>query len=164
MLTSFPNIISLLPVGSVLNFYYINVDDILSEPEIFNNRVIGNYTFKPGKSLLVGLFDKDSAKFDFTDNSGDKGPLIKNSFAATISKTSLEYDQLFCEMRNRKLIVFIADHEKNVRVLGRVDNGAVFSFSYSTSKKREDAPAYDYKIVWEAACCPPITTQITDLC
>lgn len=164
MLTSFPNINSLLPVGSVLKFYYIHVDDILFEPEIFNNKLIGAYTFKPGKSLLTGLFDKDSAKFDFTDNSGDKGPLIKNSFAATISASSTEYDQLFCEMRNRRLIVFVADHEKNVRVLGRVANGAVFSFSFSTNKKREDAPEYDYKFVWEAGCCPPITTQITDLC
>ena len=68
-------------------------------------------------------------------------------------------------MRNRRYIVFIADFNKKVRVIGRLNVGAIFSFNFSTNKKIEDSPNLDFKFTfYESACCVPVTTQIIDLC
>lgn len=164
MISSFPSTQSFSKIGSLIKFYFIDVNDVLSEPEIFNGKLMGDYLFKPGKELFIGLFDYDTAKLDFLDASNNKGNITKNTFSAFISGNSPEYDNLFCEMRTKKFIVFIADFEKNVRVLGRIECGATFSFSFSTEKKHADTPGFDYKFICETSCCPPITTQITDIC
>jgi len=164
MINSFPILPNSSKFGSVLKFFFIDVNDVLEEPEIFENKVMGNYTFKAGKNLLIGYFDKDTAKLDFTDSSDNKGKLIKNNFSGTIYQSDIELTNLFCEMRNRRYIVFIADFNKKVRVIGRLNAGAIFSFNFSTNKKIEDSPNLDFKFTYESACCVPVTTQIIDLC
>jgi len=145
MITSFPSTQLLNKIGSVIKFYFIEVGNILFEPEIFNGKLIGDYTFQPGKELLLGLYDYETAKLEFSDSSSNKGNLTKNAFSAFISGNSPEYDHLFCEMRTKKFIAFIADFEKNVRVLGRAATGATFDFSFSTKNKYSDTPGFEYK-------------------
>lgn len=165
MITSFPVNPNNNFVGGLMKFWFITTDDILTEPEIFEGRLIGDYTFKPEKQLLTGLFDKESAVLAFNDNSNNKGALTKNEATFDLADNSPELDQLFCEMHCKKFIVFIADNYKNVRVMGRKDNGAIFSFSFTTAKKRTDQASYQFKFYTETACILPITTtQITDIC
>lgn len=164
MITSFPSNLSNSYLGGALKFFFLPVQDILFEPEIFNGKLIGQYTTQPEKNILTGLFDFENAKLDFTDASGTKGMLTKNVFSAFIAGNNKEYDQLFCEMRTNRFIVFIADVEKNLRVIGRKDNGAIFDFSFSTNKKRTDAPGFDFKFTHESSCCPPISDQELNIC
>lgn len=165
MITNFPINQNNNHLGSLMKFYFIEINNILSEPEIFENKLIGNYTFKPTKELLTGYFDKESTSLKFDDATNNIGLLTKNNFSAELSDNSAEIDSLFCEMRCARYIVFIIDNYKNVRVLGRLDNPARFTFSFSTKEKIKDAPAYSFKFYTETTCVMPITTtQITDIC
>ena len=151
-------------IGGLKKFKFIPTADILSEPEIFQNKLIGDYTFKPGKNLLTGYFDKDSGQLIIDDAISNKGDLVKSTVNAILTDNSKELDLLFCEMSCEKFIMFIIDNYKNVRVLGRVNCGATFSFSFSTNDKIADVPQYKFKIYYESRCVPPISSQITDIC
>lgn len=165
MITNFPINPNNSLFGGLMKLYFITTNDILSEPEIFQNKLIGNYTFNPGKQLLKGFFDKDSGIFKYDDDTNNKGELTKNSFSAELSDNSAAIESLFCEMRCEKFIVFIIDNYKNVRVLGRMDAPATFSFSFTTKESKKNVPIYSYKFYTETSCILPITTtQITDIC
>lgn len=165
MITSFPSDDRLYPFGGLKRFFYIPVEDIETEPEIYMGKLIGDYTFKDGKGLLTGYFDRDSAKLDINDNSDNKGDIIKSAFTAELSVNNVELDQLFCEMRCTRYIVFVIDMRMNVRVLGRVNAGSSFDFSFSSQSKIKTAASYQFKFSYESACVIPYTrTQITDIC
>ena len=151
-------------IAGLKKFYFIPVEDVLSEPEIYKNKLVADYTFKDGKILYVGYFDKNTGLLNIDDSSATKFSPIKSSMAGTISDNAAALDLLFCEMSCKKFIVFIVDNYKNVRVLGRVDAGATFSFSFSSNDKLSDNAEYKYKFLYESGCVPPISTQITDIC
>lgn len=163
-MNNFPVSNNNIRIGGLKKFFFVPTSDILSEPEIYNNKLIGDYTFKPGKNLLTGYFDKDSGLLSIDDSLTNKGGLVKSTVNAILTDNSPELDALFCEMSCEKFIMFIIDNYKNIRVLGRVNCGATFSFSFSTNDKIADVPQYKFKIYYESRCVPPISTQITDIC
>lgn len=165
MITDFPINTDNQFFGGLIKFKFIPVGDILTEPDIFENTLMGNYVPKIGKSILSGFFDRESAKFGFDDTSDNKGKLIKSAFTAEISDNSPAMDKLFCEMRCDRYIVWVIDNYKNVRVLGRKDAGAIFNFSFSTKDKVKNAPVYSFSFKAEHSCVLPFTaTQIDDIC
>lgn len=165
MITNFPANSHLIPFGGLIKFFFIPVDDIDTEPEIFAGKLIGDYTFKEDKALLTGYFDRDSGKLDINDASSNKGTLMKNTLTGEISMTSVELDELFCEMRCKKFIVFVIDFNGIVRVLGRVNCGATFDFNFTTKEKIKTSAVYTFRFSYESSCkVPYTTTQITDIC
>lgn len=164
MITSFPIPAENPHFGGLIRFYFIPVEDIATEPELYKNQLIGDYTFKSGKQLLLGYFDREEAQYNFESSDSDKGSSDKYGFEAQLGANHPEIDTLFTEMKKKKYIVFVADRYKNVRVLGRTDNGAVFSYSFKTNDKIKNAPAYTFKFTYQSQFEVPQTKQITDIC
>ena len=164
MITNFPINADNTFFGGLLKFWFIPVEDVLTEPEIFENILIGDYTLKPGKSFLTGLFDRESGQLNIENSLSEKGNIKKHIFSAEISDNSPELDKLFCEMGCSRYIVFVADAYKNVRVLGRVDNGAIFEYSFGTKDKVKSAPRYTFSFSYHSSCVAPLSTQLTDIC
>lgn len=165
MITDFPISFTKNNVGSILKFWFIPIDEIDIEPEIYNLTLMGDYTFLNQLALRTGYFDKDTAVYDNSDATNKSGSLRKNNLSASISDASPELDSLFCEMKCKRFIVFFADNNKNVRVLGRKNEGAFFEFSFTSKENRKDAPIYSFKFYTETSCVLPITTtQITEVC
>lgn len=148
-------------LGSIKKIFYVPVDFITSEPDILNHYLKDDYEIL--EFFEEAVFDKDSAKLQIQTPDNDN-KLFKYSLVATLSNDAQNIDILFQKLKQKSFVVFAADANGVIRVLGRKNCGANFDFSFNTKDKIKNTAQYEYSFTWESPCIAPFSLQDFDIC
>lgn len=147
-------------LGGLANFKFCSISEIDKDAKEFDGQII-QMPILSIPELYTGLFLKETGIFGEKANSGNSGTIHKQSFNGFYPGINNEIVKLFSNMIYDRFFLVIKDPNKNTRIIGTKDNGAKFSFNYSSGKKYNSEPGYEFEFEAQSRCTAPYSLSET---